>query len=345
VFARTVRLALGCWRRGGANARGPAHARAARVGPWLACAARPLAPRARATPRGRGRQHWRVPWQLCPLAPNARLGATWGCTCMSRPPTRGAQLVGAARRRGGAAREERAAGGVPMRASAHARPPSFATLAAPHTSLLTWASGEAHTDERWRGAGRRRGRLCGRESVGERKGSCPVNVFQKKFFGAGPRVQKNPRGTPTAQGRPPSTRAAARPSRARTRPEPRLTRVEEPAPRLRARDAAVSSGVVTPPLDARVSSLCLSDGAVFFSRALFRCCRWSSQRPGPQSNWRWRRGGNIPPPPLHLCPLLRLPRRRLHPPLHPRHHRRRLVRPRGGGGGVDLPALVLDFGG
>jgi hypothetical protein len=50
------------------------------------------------------------------------------------------------------------------------------------------------------------------------------------------------------------------------------------------------------PLDARVSSLCLSEGAVFLSHALFRCCRWSSQRPGPQSNWAVAARLTSPPP-------------------------------------------------
>ena len=127
--------------------------------------------------------------------------------------------------------------GVPMRA--HARPPSppFAAPAAPCTRPRTWAPPRQESLA---------STVVGAEGAADfadarewlRSGAAGMHPVERGVCLARARARpKNRRGTLTARGRPPSTRAAARPSRARTRPEPRLTRVEEPAPRLRARDA------------------------------------------------------------------------------------------------------------
>ena len=139
--------------------------------------------------------------------------------------------------------------GVPMRA--HVGPPSppFAAPAAPRTRPRTWASREPGADVWWRGAGRRGGRICRRESVAEKR-SCRAHPVEKRSFLTRARAPKKPSGdvdrvrkaAVDASGRPSVSSAHA----ARAAVDP--SGVAGSAAASQGRPPVSSGCVVTPPL-------------------------------------------------------------------------------------------------
>jgi hypothetical protein len=195
---RTSRRDLGCARpQAFAWPRFEGAARAAWGGPCCGCRT-----------RGTHAQDLNGAWQRPPcLSPRPAAPPR-----LHLPRTRGAELVGAGRRRAlGARRGENRPLRVFCVHDARASRGSRLRVSPPRTRPRTWASREPGADVWWRGAGRRGGRpLQTREEWLSEWESCRARKPDDEEFYWRARATKNRRGPLTARGRPPSTRAAAR---------------------------------------------------------------------------------------------------------------------------------------